>query len=255
MGFDAYRSRFGFRTEGAFLVGVERECFLTDASGAIAPLAPRVLAYLTDPVQFGYELSACQLETRVGPCRPSELAAALAANDAQVAAAERALGFGRLHREVGPADIPLDVYPDPTGRYAQIVKTLPLEVLRAACRVIGTHVHIGMPDHDVALAAYNHATAYLDELCALGDGSGGERLGIYAVMAPQWRPPRFDSWQDFYEAAVANGFDADPRKCWTLIRISVHGTIEFRMFGATGDLNRIVGWAKRCHEICAQVLR
>ena len=254
MSLQRFRSRFGFRPEGALLVGVERECFLTDASGVIAPLATRVLAHLTDPVQFGYELSACQLETRVGPCRPSELAAALAANDTQVVSAEHAVGFGRLHCEVGPADMPLDVYPDPTGRYAQIVAALPHEVLRAACRVIGTHVHIGMPDHEAALAAYNHATAYLDELCELGDGSAGERLRIYAVMAPGWRPSRFASWHAFYEAAVSRGFDSDPRKCWTLIRISVHGTIEFRMFGATGDLNRIAHWAKRCYDICRDAL-
>jgi ribosomal protein S18 acetylase RimI-like enzyme len=53
---------------------------------------------------------------------------------------------------------------------------------------------------------------------------------------------------------VTKGFDKDPRKCWTLIRISKNGTIEFRMFGATPSLERIVGWAKLCHDLCKEAM-
>ena len=162
------------------------------------------------------------------------------------------LGFGRLHFEVGPEDMSLAVYPDP--RYQRISATLSREVLSAACRVIGTHVHIGMPDHEVALKVYNSVVEKVDELCEIGDGSSGRRLDLYRLMAPQWRPMRYDSWENFFEVAQEENFSEDPRHCWTLIRISPHGTIEFRMFGSTDSLEKIIDWAKTCHRICMEAM-
>jgi gamma-glutamyl:cysteine ligase YbdK (ATP-grasp superfamily) len=148
--------------------------------------------------------------------------------------------------------MPLDVYPDPTGRYQKITRDMPREVLTAACRIIGTHVHIGMPDHETALRVYNRLCPYFEHLCEMGNGSFGERLAIYRQMAPKYKPTPYESWEDFYGSACKKGFVEDPRKCWTLIRISVHGTIEFRMFGATDNHERIVRWATKCHELCME---
>lgn len=150
--------------------------------------------------------------------------------------------------------MPLDVYPDPTGRYQRITKDMPRKILRAACRVIGTHVHVGMRDHEMALRVYNYAIRHLAELCEMGNGSFGERLAIYKQMAPDYEPKPYASWEEYYNTALEKGFAEDPRKCWTLIRISVHGTIEFRMFGATDSIDRIVSWATRCHQICQEAM-
>jgi gamma-glutamyl:cysteine ligase YbdK (ATP-grasp superfamily) len=256
---EAFRERFSFKPTGAFLVGVERECFVTNSDGNLVPQSQKILSCLKDILKlngtgFGYELSACQIESRVGPCFLEELHGCLNDRDAQLNVALDHCGLSVLHTEVGPEDMSLEVYPDPTGRYQQIVKNLPREILLAACRVIGTHVHIGMRDHDTALHVYNYVIRHLAELCEVGDGSSGERLAIYKQMAPDYEPKPYASWDGYYQTALAKGFAEDPRKCWTLIRISVHGTIEFRMFGTTDSTDRVVDWATRCHELCQEAM-
>lgn len=245
-----FTKKFNFCEEKKLFVGVERECHLVGESGAIVPMAAKVLENIKDE-HFGYELSACQLESRTDPVQLEHLKDALSRNDLIARATLDGLSLGCSHKEVAPFDMPLDVYPDPTGRYQQIVKNMPVEILRAACRVIGTHVHIGMPDHETALQVHNEIICHTGDLVSLGDGSNGERLEIYRIMAPDAIPAAYASWDDFYSMACVKGFEQDPRKCWTLIRISVHGTIEFRMFGTTDDLDTIVGWATRCWKICA----
>lgn len=251
---EEFMRRFRFDPKKSFLVGVERECFLT-REGKIAPIASEVLARLPKSGRFGYELSACQLEERIGPCHVDEVGNELLANDMILSLAEKKLRFSRLHAEVGPEDMPLDVYPDPSGRYAEISRKMPREVLLAACQVIGTHVHIGMPNHEIALDIYNEVIKHCGMLCAKGDSSSGRRLAIYRIVAPEADPKPFGSWKHFHEVAIQKGFENDPRRCWTLIRISVHGTLEFRMFGATPSFETIVGWAKLCRNLCADIYR
>jgi len=254
---NCFYSKFGFLPSRSLMVGVERESFLADSSGRITPLAVSVLDFLKQQSQngkFGYELSACQLETRVGSCRLPDLKVKLAEVEAQVKKAEQVLNFKCLEMEVAPDDMPLDIYPDPFGRYQEIVKKMPPEVLLAACQVVGTHVHIGLPDHKTALKVYNQAVNYCDELCQLGDGSCGQRLALYKKVAPNFQPPSYASWQDYFEYAEQHSFADNPRNCWHLIRLSIHGTIEFRMFGTTGDLNKIVTWANKCWHLCWQAI-
>lgn len=252
-GLEIFKGRFNFRPEGALLVGVERECFLT-RDRTIAPIAPEILKWLGIGPEFGYELSACQLEYRVGPCSLNDLRGQLELRESAIKGAEHELGFGRSYYEVGQPDMSLDVYPDPSGRYARITKTMPADVLQAACRVIGTHIHIGMPSHEAALYVYGDVIRWCEYLIRLGDHSRGERMRLYRLMAPRSTPPPIESWEAFHRIAVEHGFENDPRKCWTLIRISVHGTLEFRMFGATPKIDEIVEWAQQCHKYCAESL-
>lgn len=252
---EKFMKLFNFREEGALLVGIERECFIVNEKGEIVPRASEMLKYLPDRFRFGYELSACQFEDRIGPLGVSKIKDSLLENEKDISAVEKELKLGRWHIEVAPENIPLDVYPDPTGRYQAITKKMPPRILSAACRVAGIHIHIGMPNHRTAMNVYNKVRDKAEALYETGDGSNGERLRIYRIMAPDYMPFRFGSWLEFYEIAVKKGFVTDPRKCWTLIRISVHGTIEFRMFGATPDLDRIVGWAEVCYNLCRDAMR
>ncbi len=280
---EAFKSLFTYDSSKVGYVGVERECFIQDCDrmGVVVPKAHEILSRIEPrgvpeyrpygniwlgidfgvstvwhPVkrdEFSYELSACQIESRIGPCQLEELRDELILVDSHL---RFLLGqeYKPLHTEVGPEDMPLDVYPDPTGRYQRITKHMLREILLAACRVIGTHIHIGMRDHDMALRVYNYVSRHFAELCEMGNGSFGERLAIYRKMAPDFEPTPYASWDEYHRTAVAKGFAEDPRKCWTLIRISVHGTIEFRMFGATDSIERIVSWARYCHRLCQSAL-
>lgn len=249
--FEEFLQQFKFDPEKNLMIGVERECHLKNMEGVVAPLAMKVLKYLgTENEHFGYELSACQLEWRIGPCLLSELKQGLIKDEIVLKEAEKEIGFTRSFVEVAQDDMPLDVYPDPTGRYRRIVRSLPTHILLAACQIIATHVHIGMPDYQTALRVYSSVISHIDELSQLGDNSDGKRLEIYKIMASNCIPPCYNNWKDFYDLSIENGFTEDPRSCWHLIRISVHGTIEFRMFGATTDLDKIVSWAAFCRELC-----
>ena len=250
-----YLKRFNFREEGGFLVGIEREFHLTNKEDEVVPKAKQALEQLNDQDRFGYELSACQLESRTIPCELKNIKPELLKNELLMKEMGKVLNLKRLSSEVGHDNMPLDIYPDPTGRYQEITKDMPQQVLLAACQIIGTHVHIGMPDHKTALIVYNKVIDNFNKLCKLGDGSSGKRLEIYKIMAPDCIPEHYDNWNHFYNEANIKGFAIDPRKCWDLIRISVHGTIEFRMFGATDDLNKIVNWTEECHRMCKNALQ
>jgi len=266
---------FAFDPAKSYLVGVERECFLTE-HGRISPIASKVLSHLNANSNgrshcFGYELSACQLEDRVErPCELGELRSMLEMNEQDIQRAERELGFGRIHCGIAPEDVPLDHYPDP--RYDKIVAAMPKEVLRAACRVAGIHVHVGMPDHDTALRVYNQVVDHFPMLCRVGCIGFDGRLDQYQVVVESLgkkvlyservmlfmkhlvngahHPPSYKNWGDFHDRAVTEGFVNDPRRLWDFVRISKHGTIEFRMFDSTDNLRQIWFWAALCLDLC-----
>lgn len=255
---EKFFAQFKFNPAKVGFVGVEREQFTVDQAGCVIPASSRYLEYIAildgavykDSFQFGYELSACQLESKIGPCKIADLGQWLEASEAILRSVDDELGLSRVHIELAPENMPLDIYSDPTGRYQRITANMPKEILSAACRVAATHVHVGMPDLETAIRVYNKVITHTDELIRAGDNSSGKRMDLYRVMAPRYRPEAIHSPQELFERFVVQGFVSDPRQCWTIIRISIHGTIEFRMFGATDSIDRIVGWACQCHGLC-----
>jgi hypothetical protein len=267
---------FNFDASKKLLVGIERECHLTDISGKIRPWAPKVLEWMWASLNgrgkcYGYELSACQFEDKFQQPVPVYLVEnELFRHEQEIMVAEQALNFRRVFHGVAPEDMPLEVYPD--ERYLRITKDMPEAMLRAACRVAGVHVHIGMPDPQTALRVYNSVINELPFLYRIGFTDTGDRLGLYREVvqgglakseriqlfekhlctAPE--PPRYDSWSDFHGRAKREGFDTDPRRLWDFIRISKHGTIEFRVFDTTADIKRIAYWAEICHDLCRQAM-
>lgn len=242
-----FLSRFAFRPQLAGCLGVEREFFLTDATGRPVPGSSAFLEAIDDPA-WTYELSACQVEHRTKPHRSLlKLSEDLRRGQREGERVARALGHQLMALEVAPADMPLDVYPD--ARYLKIVQSLPRETLAAACRVTGVHVHVGVRDMRKAVETSNMLRAELETLAALGDHSGGERLRLYKTMAPTWQPPPYESPEHFERHAIEQGFADNPRNCWHLVRISRHGTVEVRVFGMSGDPEEIIGWCMKIREI------
>ena len=237
-----FLSKFSFKPELRRAIGIEREFFLMDERwGVPQPSAQAFLAVAADPA-WTYELSACQVEHRTKPWRSLRLLK----KDLETGTEQGKEAAGGVFRrlvalEVGPEDMPLDVYPDP--RYLEIAGRIPRETLLAACRVTGTHIHVGAGSIEEALDVHNRLRERLDDFCRLGDHSAGERLRIYKIMAKDWMPPRYDSVEQFHEAARSGGFADNPRNCWHLIRVSRHGSVELRMFGVSADADEIVHWA------------
>lgn len=246
-------------------VGVEREFFLTEernggyqyqewmgigwsAETHFVPRSPDFLAAINDPA-WTYELSACQVEHRTDPLfELADIRASLQSGIVRGSRVAESLGLRLSAIEVAPAEMPLTVYPH-DERYANIVATLPAPVLAAACRVTGTHFHVGCASAEEALAVHNALVPHLDRLAALGDHSAGERIRLYKMMATNWQPPVYDSAEHFDAVANDQGFAANLRNCWHLIRVSRHGTVELRMFGMTANVDENVAWIETVRDI------
>lgn len=243
-----FLQKFKFIENNYLKVGIERECFLTNIYNNIIPIAEYVLKRLPDKKRYGYELSACQLEDRIGPCNLLDIRKEFTKNEIEIIQVEKELNFQRLFIEVAPKDMPMDIYPN--ERYKSLVNNMSKDILLSACRVAGLHIHIGMPNRRMALKVYNKVIKELNELCKIGDNSNGERLRLYKIVAPRCIPPVYESWKHFYQEAVYARFNSDPRNCWHLIRISVNGTIEFRTFGTVKSIDKVIEWAEVCHNLC-----
>lgn len=238
--------------------GIEREYWITDREGVIVPEAPLVLPQLVHGHrgQFKYELSACQIETNCGPLTYTSVSQIIPAQRRLEDAIRRVLEVYNLKLDLRPVadeDMPLDVYPDPTGRYAKIASGMPETILKAACRIIGTHIHIGMPDLETALRVYNRVITECDALIHLGDKSGGERLRLYKMVKPDCMPTPYDSVAHFKTCAEENGYGEDLRNCWHLIRVTRFPTVEFRLFDATESLEELISWVKYCANLCLDI--
>lgn len=245
-----FQSRFHFTPSYAWCVGIERERFVADIKGRIVPETLAVLRALQEDGRFGPELSACQIEDRVGPCPIDDVVAQLWQNDQDLSVACKTVMLAYQTTEVAPETMPLVVCPAGDGRYQKIAEMIGPERLLAACRVAGTHIHVGMPDAGTALRVYNGVSQFCEQLCAIGDHSEGERLRLYRVVAGPAHPNKYHNWEEFARNARMRGFFENPRDCWDLIRISIHGTIEFRVFGVSDDHWEVEHWAKHCLALC-----
>ncbi len=242
-----FLSRFNFREEMTAFVGIERERFLSDSSGRLMPVADRFLSEIGDTL-WTHELSACQVEDRTNPLTHLEdIKSAIQVNNEQGKRIAKKMGLHLRTIEVASEHMSLDVYPEP--RYLRIKNSLTREQLSAACRVTGTHLHFGMPNLETAISVVNCLREHIEALSILGDHSNGERLQLYRIVAPIWEPPCYQGENHFFEVACEQKFADNPRNCWHLVRISIHGTVELRMLGATDDLEEICQWITMIREI------
>jgi len=236
-----FLDQFNFREKMKWHIGIERERFIVNHDGLVVPKAKEFLEAINDPL-WTNELSACQVEDRTAPNDDiGRVFMALKRNDegGQKIAKKTRLALAKM--EVGPPDMPTKIFP--SDRYRQIKQSVSPEQLLAACRVAGTHVHIGMANLKECITAYNILRKYLDYFCKLGDHSNGERLRLYKTMAKNWVPPEIKDAENFFEIAEKNSFVEDPRNCHWLIRISAHGTVELRMFGSYNYLSEVTDYA------------
>ena len=247
-----FLAKFSFRPELSGFVGIEREQFLTGADGSYAPNAQNFLNLVGSP-KWTYELSACQVESRTDPQKDlSAIKLELLENENHGNQTAYQLCLRLKNMEVGDSNMPLTVYSDP--RYLEIAKTITKERLEAACRVTGTHIHLGVRDIEHAITLNNILVPFLDILCSLGDHSNGERIRLYKTMAKNWEPMKYESSEHFFEIAQAEGFTDNPRNCWKLIRISIHGTVELRMFGVADNIDEILEWVSFVKSIISEAL-
>ena len=252
--FAVWQSNFGI--EAPFALGVEEELLLVDADGALLDRGAEV-ARETDPEEGDVvgELFKAMVESN---------------SDVSANAAEATEALSRIRSELieaGSRVMGVGVHPDtrageagihPAPRYRAIQGDL-RGLLRTP--ICGQHIHVGLPDEQSAVRAYNGIRTHVPLLNALAANSPywfGEDSGLASARTVLFRSypraamaPEFADFKDFLrvtrEVCTAAGLD-DYTHIWWDARIHpTLGTVEVRAADTQFDMRRVAALAALVH--------
>jgi carboxylate-amine ligase len=236
-----------FGSEEPFTVGVEEELFLVDPeTRELVHSAEEVVSALDLPPELGgHEAPASQVELRSGPETTAKAAVdALARGRAAAREAGATLLGAGLH-PTAPRD---EVRLVELDRYRKVHAEMRGLILRTAEAAL--HVHVGMPDPDSALRAFNGLRAWLPLLQGLASSSPfwfGRDSGLASARWAHVRSypgrgvPRPLEDLDDYELALSDtargGGPEDYTLIWWDVRLHPRfGTVEIREMDAQSRL-------------------
>jgi carboxylate-amine ligase len=246
-----------FGSREPFTVGVEEELFLVDpVTGRQANASNAVQEWL-GPVRgtVERELHACQVELITDVCSSAGEAVEMLAG-LRVAVLET--GAGLLGSGTHPSAAEGDAEITDKKRYERIRDLLGDAV---ATPVGGLHVHIGMPDAETAIRAFNGLRRHLPLLQALAANSPfrhGRDTGLASareVTVRGWPrsgvPRAMRDFADFRAATELLTRAADvPDYTWFWWKLRPHprlGTVEVRALDAQGALEDVAGLVALTH--------
>jgi carboxylate-amine ligase len=179
-------------------------------------------------------------------------------------------GLRRRLREVGGTPLGAGIHP--SAPFGEVVIT-DTERYRAEERNLrgllrrtpdcALHVHVGMPDPDTAVSAFNGLREHLPVLCALGGNSPywhGLDSGLSSARIvlrrgfPRVEAPRafrdFEDYTDTVDTILAAGGLPDYTFIWWDIRLHPRlGTVELRVMDGQSSLERAVAIAALVHGL------
>ena len=249
-----WESNFGI--EAPFALGVEEELLLVGPGDELADRGAQVLRDADpDEGDVGGELFKAMVEAR-SDVSVNARAAVDALREVRrelLDSGARIIGSGvHPNAAVGEAD----VYQTP--RYALIEDSLQ-GVLRTP--ICGQHIHIGMPDEETAVRAYNGIRTHVPLLNALAanspfwfgkdSGLASSRTVIFRSYPRAAMAPQFTDFEHFCrvtrQVCDAGGLE-DYTHIWWDVRIHPGlGTIEVRAPDAQFDLDRVGALAALVH--------
>lgn len=226
-------------------IGVELELQILDPeTGDLAPGAVRILQTCQQEKVDGVaaELMQSMLEVKTGVCGSvaearDQLAPALKRVQNIAASLNLDLGLGGthpFHRSSASAVFPAD-------RYERIMERLAWLTYQRV--VFGLHVHVGVPDGDLALGTISLLVRYLPHLLALSansafwqgvdTGLASGRAALYGLLPHSGVPPHFGTWKEFrtYCQVMRDCKALTSHKdiYWDIRPRPDFGTIEFRI--------------------------
>ncbi|WP_346348896.1 glutamate-cysteine ligase family protein, partial [Rhodococcus sp. T2V] len=170
-------------------VGVEEEFFLVDPSGHLSTAGSDVVAEAGHDIHgLQRELTRCQIETATGVCHTGQelheelrslrrrLAKAAAGRDLSLVPSGTSLSAEGLP----PVITPSPRYEEMARRFGSIVDTV------TTC---GCHVHVGIPNRDIAVQVSNRLRSWLPVLLALAANSpfhSGHDTGYHSWRHIMW---------------------------------------------------------------------
>jgi carboxylate-amine ligase len=251
---------FGLTSD--FSLGVEEELLLVDRAthrldhGAVKVLDAMSVAESDGGVQPDYYAGMIELASPI--C--SDAAAAITSLNALRSAA-RAVGATTIGAGLHPNAAFGDVVPYPAARYRLIADEM--RGLQARTPTCALHVHVGMPDEEVAIRAFNGLREHLPLLQALAANSPfwhGRDSGLASARAQVFRalprseiPMAFDSFDEYGETVTALATAGDlPDYTYLWWDVRPHpmlGTIELRAMDAQSSLRTITGLVALVHAL------
>lgn len=155
----------------------------------------------------------------------------------------------------------------PHERYIELENNL--QDIARSIAVYGLHVHVGIPDRDLAIELMNEVRYFLPHILALSVNSPfweGRDTGIKSYRSVIWgRMPRsgipdtFSSWDDyrrFVEMLIATNSIDEPKKIWWDIRPHpTFQTLEFRVCDMPTRVDETVALAALFQALVAKLAR
>ncbi len=239
-----------FADSEPFTVGIEEELLLVDpATLRLTPVAGEILTRMrTGSGEAGHEAYAAQIELRSPSARSAETAVTALAElrRSAINAGATLMGVG-VHPSGARGDAPLHA----DERYRAVAGSL-----RGLLRVTpesALHVHVGMPDAERAVRAYNGLRQYLPLFQALTANSpwwfgtdSGLASARYALVRsyPGRGVPRalrdYADWEDYVAELTRAGGLQDYTYLWTDLRLHPNnGTVEVREMDSQASLEHV----------------
>jgi glutamate---cysteine ligase / carboxylate-amine ligase len=233
------------RFRGDVTFGVEEEFFLVDPrSRLVVPRAADVIAEIPPSLRGSvkYELLATQVEIATPICRTLlDLRESLIRLRRAVVEAADRVGCCLLPAGTGLLDSPSPAIVAENDRFVQ--QAIDLGALVDLPGLSACHVHIGVPDKDMATLISNHLRPWLPILHALNTNSpfaAGRDTGyaswrsMLAVRYPTSGPPPWFDSAAHYDRIVtqlieSGGMNDQRMLYWYARPSSVHPTIEVRV--------------------------
>ena len=150
-------------------------------------------------------------------------------------------------------------------RYATIVRDM--QQIARANLIFGLHVHIGIPDREIAIQVMNQARYFLPHIYALsvnspfwlGQNTGlkSYRLQIFERFPRSGIPDAFESlseYEDYLKLLVATGCIDNAKKIWWDIRLHpFFDTLEFRICDAQSRVEDTIALAAVMQAVIAKL--
>jgi carboxylate-amine ligase len=246
-----------------FTVGIEEELLLVDPETLmLAPVAARVLAAMDAPEAIAsHEAYAVEIELRSPPA-PDASAAATALAAARAAA--RAAGATLMGVGLHPADDDGDSELVDSERYRRVARMM--RGLFARTPEAALHVHVGMPDPETAIRAFNGLRSHLPLLQGLSanspwwfgrdSGLASARYALVRTYPGRGVPPAFPDFDAYLEATeltlAAGGIDEYTLLWWDVRPHPKLGTVELREMDVQSSIEDVAALAALVQALAAE---
>jgi glutamate---cysteine ligase / carboxylate-amine ligase len=228
-----------------FTIGVEEEFQIVDPEtwelrSHVSELLASSAATFGDQVKRELHQSIVEVGTKI--CQSvDELAEEIIRIRRGLADAAERVGLRVAAAGTHPFSSWTDSALSPGERYEGIVEEL--QQLARSLLIFGLHVHVAVPDQDLAIDLMNEARYFLPHLLALSTSSPfwmGHDTGLKSYRTMVFRrfprtgiPDRFESWseyQDYIKTLVELHCLDNAKKIWWDVRPHpTFGTLEFRI--------------------------